>query len=160
MYPFVKIGSGYNSHEWSVLNEHLEALLVPAKTAQNTWMISELKGADRPELLIRDPHRSVVIQIKGSQIVATGTYKTLGLTLRFPRFIKLRLDRAADSSLNISQLNKLKEITGGTLATRKVDEIDAEPDIKKRQVNRPKGKMAIVQKRKRFSPLFYNFLGY
>ena len=142
MYPFVKIGSGYNSHEWSVINQHLEPLLVPTKTASNTALISELKGADRPELLVRDPHRSVVIQIKGSQIVATATYKTLGITLRFPRFIKLRLDRAADSSLNVVELNKLKEITAGTLAARGPIPAGAEP--KKRQGNRAKGKMAMV----------------
>lgn len=142
VYPFVKIGSGYNSHEWSILNQHLESLLVPTKTASNLSIISELKGADRPDLLVRDPHRSVVIQVKGSQIVATGTYKTLGITLRFPRFIKLRLDRAAESSLNVTELNKLKKITAGTLAARKATEIKNEP--KKRQVNRPKGKMAVV----------------
>lgn len=127
-----------------MLNQHLEALLVPTKMAQNTAIISELKCADRPELLVRDPHRSVVIQIKGSHIVASGTYKTLACTLRFPRFIKLRLDRAADSSLNSAQLNKLKEITGGTLSARKCDLNDAEPTTKKRQVNRAKGKMAMV----------------
>ena len=107
--PFVKIGSGYNSHEWSVMNQHLEPILIPTKTANSDQLssISDLKGADRPDLLVTDPHRSVVIQIKGSQILATGTYKTLGLTLRFPRFIKLRLDRAADSSLKISGNYKL-----------------------------------------------------
>lgn len=143
VYPFVKIGSGYNSHEWSVINQHLEPFLVPTKTASNTAIIAELKGADRPELLVRDPHRSVVIQIKGSQIVATGTYKTLGITLRFPRFIKLRLDRSAESSLNVVELNKLKEITAGTLAARKP--VVTFTETKKRQVNRAKGKMAMVQ---------------
>jgi hypothetical protein len=143
VYPFVKVGSGYNSHEWSVINQHLEPLLVPTKVASNTALIAELKGAERPELIVRDPHRSVVIQIKGSQIVASGTYKTLGITLRFPRFIKLRLDRAADSSLNVVELNKLKDITAGTLAARRpVLTGAAEP--KKRQVNRAKGKMAAV----------------
>lgn len=139
----MKIGSGYNSHEWSVINQHLEPLLVPTKTASNTAIIAELKGADRPELLVRDPHRSVVIQIKGSQLVATTTYKSLGITLRFPRFIKLRLDRAAESSLNVVELNKLKEITAGTLAARKANLTDA-AEPKKRQVNRAKGKMAMV----------------
>ena len=146
VHPFVKIGSGYNSHEWSTINQHLEALLVPTKTATNTSIIAELKGADRPDLLVRDPHRSLVIQIKGSQIVASATYKTLGVSLRFPRFIKLRLDRLAESSLNLIELNKLKEITAGTLAARLPSVTSSNSEPKKRQVNRVKGKMATVQK--------------
>lgn len=143
MLPFVKIGSGYNSHEWSVLNSHLEPVLI--KSDSRSSLISELKGSDRPDLVVSDPHRSVVTQVKGSQIVASGTYKSLGLTLRFPRFIKLRLDRAADSSLKVSELNRLKEITAGTLAKRAA--LSGNEEGKgKRQRNRAKGKMAMVNK--------------
>ena len=139
--PFVKIGSGYNSHEWSTLNQHLEPLLI--KPTSSTPSISELKGSDRPDLIVRDPLQSVVIQVKGSQIVASGMYKTLGLSLRFPRFIKLRLDRKADSSLKVVELMKLKEITAGTLVNRSAaDSLTKEK--KKRQVNRAKGKMITV----------------
>jgi ATP-dependent DNA ligase len=141
--PFVKIGSGYNSHEWSVLNQHLEHLLVPIKTATNLSMISDLKGADRPDLLVSNPQRSVVIQVKGSQLVASSTYKTLGMSLRFPRFIKLRLDRAGDSSMTEAELKKMMEITAGTMAAKsaKLGGIEEKP---KRQVNRAKGKMSMV----------------
>lgn len=142
MVPFVKIGSGYNCHEWSVINQNLEHLLVPIKTATNTAMVAELKGADRPDLLVSNPFKSVVIQVKGSQLVASGTYKTLGLSLRFPRFIKLRLDRAGDSSMNETELRRMKELTAGTMAARSAAiEQKAQP---KRQVNRAKGKMAMV----------------
>lgn len=103
--PFVKVGSGYNSHEWSLLNQRLEPILV--KIARQPDLV-ELTGADRPDLMVTDPFKSVVIQIKGSQLVASGTYKTLGLTLRFPRFIRLRLDRSADSSLKFSGINSRK----------------------------------------------------
>lgn len=141
--PFVKIGSGYNSHEWSVLNQHLEHLLVPIRSASNTAMISELKGADRPDLLVSNPHRGIVIQVKGSQLVASSTYKTLGMSLRFPRFIKLRLDRAGDSSMNETELKRLKELTAGTLAAKSAAiREDAKPARK--QINRAKGKMAMV----------------
>ena len=138
--PFVKIGSGYNSHEWSVLNSQLEPLLI--KSHAKSPLIAELKAAaDRPDLIVSDPHRSVVIQVKGSQIVASSTYKSLGLSLRFPRFIKLRLDRAGDSSLKISELMRLKELTAGTLAQRASASSVTQP---KKQNNRPKGKMAMV----------------
>lgn len=140
MLPFVKVGSGYNSHEWSVLNSHLEPILI--KSDHKSPLISELKGADRPDLIVSDPHRSVVIQVKGSQIVASNTNKSLGLTLRFPRFIKLRLDRSGDSSLKVSELHRLKEITAGTLAKRKA--LTCDSGKPKRQCNRPKGKMATV----------------
>ena len=141
--PFVKIGSGYNSHEWSVINQHLEPLLI--KPVPSDPSILELKGADRPDLIVRDPHQSIVIQVKGSQIVASGTYKSLGLSLRFPRFIKLRLDRRADSSLKVSELMRLKEITAGTLVNQSAaDSVLIDGGKKKRQVNRAKGKMITV----------------
>lgn len=97
--PFVKIGTGYNSHEWSLINQRLEPILV--KYFHQPDLI-ELTGSDKPDLIVSDPFKSLVIQIKGSQLVASGTYKTLGLTLRFPRFIRLRLDRSPDSSLKFS----------------------------------------------------------
>lgn len=146
--PFVKIGSGYNSHEWSTMNQYLEPLLI--KPTPTDPSISDLKGADRPDLIVRDPHQSIVIQVKGSQIVASATYKTLGLSLRFPRFIKLRLDRSAGSSLKVSELVRLKEITAGTLVNQSALESVAGTDAaaaankKKRQSTRPKGKMATV----------------
>lgn len=154
--PFVKIGSGYNSHEWSTINQFLEPLLI--KPTLSTPCIAELKGADRPDLVVRDPHNSLVIQVKGSQIVASGTYKTLGLSLRFPRFIKLRLDRVAGSSLKESELRRLKDITSGTLVNRSALE-SVESDgpgtggvgKKKRQSTRPKGKMATVTNINSFS---------
>lgn len=82
-----------------MLNQRLEPVLI--KTSP-TDFFGELKGADRPDLTVSDPSRSVVVQIKGSQILASGTYRSLGLTLRFPRFLKLRLDRNPDSSLKVS----------------------------------------------------------
>lgn len=138
--PFVKIGSGYNSHEWSIINQHLEPLLI--KPTATSPSISDLKGADRPDLIVRDPHQSLVIQVKGSQIVASATYKTLGLSLRFPRFIKLRLDRAAGSAMKVSELMKLKEITAGTLVNQSaLKSVNGDLAVKKK---RPKGKMATV----------------
>lgn len=115
-------------------------------------MVAELKGADRPDLLVTNPHRSLVIQVKGSQIVASASYKTLGMTLRFPRFIKLRLDRAGDSSMTEKELRRLKEITAGTLAKSGLVE-GGEEKQPKRQVNRAKGKMAMVR-------LIYTLRGY
>ena len=140
--PFVKVGSGYNSHEWSTINQHLEPLLI--KPTPSSPIISELKGSDRPDLIVRDPHQSIVIQVKGSQIVASGAYKTLGHTLRFPRFIKLRLDRAAGSSLKASELMRLKDITAGTLVNQSAVE-SVEGPARKRQGARAKGKMVAVQ---------------
>lgn len=91
-----------------MLNQKLEPVLIksPAYSATRQDFISELRGADRPDLIVSDPSRSVVVQIKGSQLLASGTYKSLGLTLRFPRFMKLRLDRNPDSSLKVSGINK------------------------------------------------------
>jgi ATP-dependent DNA ligase len=93
-----------------MLNQKLEPVLIksPAYSATRQDFISELRGADRPDLIVSDPSRSVVVQIKGSQLLASGTYKSLGLTLRFPRFMKLRLDRNPDSSLKVSGINKHK----------------------------------------------------
>lgn len=108
-------------------------------------MISDLKGADRPDLIVRDPHQSIVIQVKGSQIVSSSVNKTLGLSLRFPRFIKLRLDRKADSSLKFSELVRLKELTAGTLVNKSAVDSLGEVKKKQRKVNRPKGKMAMVR---------------
>ncbi len=101
VYPFVKIGSGYNGEEWSIMIQRLDALLKPYN-ASNYPFASDLSGQDRPDLLVTDPHQSIVVQLKGAQLWTSKAFKAVGYTLRHPRFVKLRLDRSPDSSLTLA----------------------------------------------------------
>lgn len=101
VYPFVKLGSGFNSEEWSIMIQRLDHLLKPYKPATCPFA-SELSSQDRPDLIVSDPHASIVIQIKGAQLWPSESFASCELTLRHPRFVKLRLDKTPESSLSIS----------------------------------------------------------
>lgn len=81
--------------------QRLDSLLKPYNAATYPFA-SDLSAQDRPDLLVSDPHQSIVVQLKGAQLWTSKAFKTAGYTLRHPRFVKLRLDRAPDSSLTIS----------------------------------------------------------
>lgn len=102
----MKVGSGFNAQEWAQLNEKLEPLLV--KSTSKCPFIKELHySIDIPDLVVTDLSQSVVIQVKGSQIIPSTINKSVGWTLRHPRYIRLRSDRSADSSLRLSGNNSL-----------------------------------------------------
>lgn len=101
VYPFVKIGSGYNGEEWSIMIQRLDALLQPYNPATCSFA-SELSGPDKPDLIVTNPNQSIVVQLKGAQLWSSKAFKSVGYTLRHPRFVKLRLDRAPDSSLTLA----------------------------------------------------------
>lgn len=101
VYPFVKVGSGYNCEEWMILIQRLDGILKPYN-ASTCHFASELSAQDRPDLLVTDPSQSIVVQLKGAQLWTSDSFKTAGYTLRHPRFVKLRLDRAPESSLSVT----------------------------------------------------------
>ncbi|XP_058064080.1 DNA ligase 4-like [Anopheles bellator] len=62
-------------------------------------------GQTVPDVWI-DPNVSVVLQLRGSELVRSGSYAA-GYTLRFPRIVSIRTDRRYDDVCTISEVEAL-----------------------------------------------------
>ncbi|MDA4132844.1 MAG: hypothetical protein OK454_06945, partial [Thaumarchaeota archaeon] len=62
---------------------------------------------ERPDVWIR-PSESIVLSAKAASIGESDQF-AVGLTLRFPRFRRLRLDRAWDTALNVDEFKALRK---------------------------------------------------
>jgi DNA ligase-4 len=62
--------------------------------------------ADRPDVYVSDLKKSVVLEIKATEIMASDSYPTK-CTLRFPRVVKIRYDKPADEAMTRQDLEKV-----------------------------------------------------
>jgi DNA ligase-4 len=74
------------------------------------WFI-HIDGKENPDMII-EPWHSQVAQVRGSQICDSSSFGAL-MTLRFPRFKTLRLDKSIDQAASISELKALAQKNNG-----------------------------------------------
>ena len=70
----------------------------------------------RPDLHI-DPKRSVVLQVKASEIIPSKEYE-IGFSLRFPRITKTRYDKNWDDAMSVKEFTDLRKSCDGKLAKK------------------------------------------
>jgi DNA ligase 4 len=109
-YSFFKVGGGFTANDYREIRHHTEGKWMKWDPARPPTELIELGGGDRqyerPDEWIK-PSDSVVISVKGASTNTTDQFR-IGLTLRFPRFRKLRLDKDWQSALSIGEFFDLK----------------------------------------------------
>ena len=106
---FFKVGGGFKVEDYAEIRHHTEGKWNKwdAKNPPTEFMaLAGGEKLERPDVWIR-PSDSVVVSVKAASITGSRTFAA-GLTLRFPRFRKLRLDRSWDSALNEDELLALQ----------------------------------------------------
>ncbi|KAK3340344.1 DNA ligase 4 [Neurospora tetraspora] len=108
---FFKVGGGFKAEDYAEIRHHTEGKWHDWDPSSPPTEYIELGGGDRlqyekPDVWIR-PSDSVVISVKGASITPSDQF-AMGWTLRFPRFRKLRLDRAWDSALDMDEFEALR----------------------------------------------------
>ncbi|XP_033127857.1 DNA ligase 4-like isoform X2 [Anneissia japonica] len=131
---FCKVGSGYTYKELYDLNVKLMPHWKPLE--KDKYPEHLLLSNEKPEIWI-EPSKSVIVQVKATEITYAKDYKT-GCTLRFPRVEKLRDDKAWNQCMTADELDNLKKLADGKLASRHAvhddDNQDIQPQVKKRKV--------------------------
>ena len=109
-FSFFKVGGGFKAADYAEIRHRTEGKWIRWDPKRPPTYLIELGGGDlqyeRPDVWIK-PDESVVLAVKAASISATDQFRT-GLTLRFPRFKKLRLDRDWQSALSLSGFSALK----------------------------------------------------
>ncbi|CAH1758823.1 13142_t:CDS:10 [Entrophospora sp. SA101] len=115
---FCRFGTGFSMKE----ADELKALKGWERFDPNdapSWLIV---GRDKPHMIIR-PEMSVVVQIRASEIIPTGSF-ACGYTLRFPRFEKVRFNKDWESSMTFEEMMNLRRFAAGRLQSKKVTDDD------------------------------------
>jgi DNA ligase-4 len=108
---FFKVGGGFKAEDYAEVRHHTEGKWVDWDPARPPSEYVELGGGERlqyerPDVWIR-PKDSIVLSVKAAAITQSDQF-ALGWTLRFPRFRRLRLDRAWDSGLDVDGFDQLR----------------------------------------------------
>lgn len=86
---------------------------------------------------------SKILQVKAAQLVPSEKYK-VGYTLRFPRVVKIRLDKDWNECLDLAGLKEIVQQFGGKYARRKYADAAGETKPRKKRKLAPAVKKVIA----------------
>ena len=109
-WSFFKVGGGMTANDYATIRHATENKWYKWDYKNPPTEYIELGGGDlqieKPDVWIK-PEDSLVIEAKAAEVVISDQFRC-GLTLRFPRFKKIRSDRDWQSSLSLSDFFELK----------------------------------------------------
>ncbi|KAM5445605.1 DNA ligase (ATP) [Microsporum audouinii] len=109
-YSFCKVGGGFTAADYANIRHHTDGKWHDWDAKRPPTEFIELAGGDaqyeRPDVWIK-PDDSVVLCVKAAAVTPSDQFR-LGLTVRFPRFKRLRMDKDWKSALSIQEFMDLK----------------------------------------------------
>jgi DNA ligase 4 len=109
-HSFFKVGGGFTAADYAEIRHRTDGKWIDWNPKAPPTEYIELGGGDlqyeRPDVWIK-PSDSIVLEVKAASIGTSDQFRT-GLTLRFPRFKKLRLDKDWQSALTMQEFLDLK----------------------------------------------------
>jgi DNA ligase 4 len=131
-HSFFKVGGGFTASDYAEVRHRTDGKWTGWNPNAPPTDFIELGGGDlqyeRPDVWIR-PSDSVVLEVKAASISISDQFRT-GLTLRFPRFKRLRVDKDWKSALSMQEFLDLKS---NVEKEKKDKEFRVDDDRKKRK---------------------------
>lgn len=123
-----KVGGGFKAEDYAEIKHLTEGKWQDWDAAAPPSDYVELGGGERlqyerPDVWIR-PRDSVVLSIKAAQFAPSEQF-AVGWTLRFPRFRKLRTDKAWDAGLDVDEFDALRSKVRQDEQARKAMEMES-----------------------------------
>ncbi|WDK15207.1 DNA ligase I [Colletotrichum graminicola] len=110
-FSFFKVGGGFCANDYAEIRHRTDGKWLQWDTRKPPVEYIELAGGDRqferPDVWIR-PRDSVVVEAKAASIGSSDQF-SLGFTLRFPRFRRLRTDKNWDDGLSVQEFLDLRK---------------------------------------------------
>ncbi|KAK9477284.1 ATP dependent DNA ligase domain-containing protein [Lipomyces japonicus] len=122
-YSFCKVGGGFTSNEYATIRHLTDGNwnIWDPKHPPTEYM--ELAGShnerEMPDVWIQ-PDKSVVLEVKAASSTASDMFRT-NVTLRFPRFRRLRQDKDYKTSLSLKEFMELKTEVEFELKEKKLE---------------------------------------
>jgi ATP-dependent DNA ligase I len=123
-----KVGNGLSDGVIAAISAAYAARMVPpasssaaAKGGQRTapaWL--DCQTAHLPDVVLRDPATADVMEVIGAELLVTKSH-TSGISIRFPRILKIRTDKSVDTATNLCELQQLFRTSKEKLSSAGVD---------------------------------------
>lgn len=134
--PITKVGTGYSLQELGELRRKLKDQWKPFRTAPEYWPKWTPGPGERPDYYIKDPSKSIILELKAAEIVPSEKFPT-SFTLRFPKVHKIREDKNWDQATTFPEVSQIMNSfsRGLTEKTAKIEEAHREsaPVVRKRR---------------------------
>ncbi|KAL2760963.1 hypothetical protein ACRALDRAFT_2039487 [Sodiomyces alcalophilus JCM 7366] len=107
-FSFFKVGGGLNADDYAEIRHRTDGHWQEWNPKKPPVEYIELANgtAEKPDLWIR-PKDSIVIEAKAASVGSSDQF-ALGITLRFPRFRRLRSDKRWDQGLSVQEFHDLR----------------------------------------------------
>ena len=107
--PFCKVGTGYSLEDLRQLREKLRSCMRPYNnTPPDYWPSWAPSVSERPDYVVTDPSKSVLLECRGAELVRTEKFPA-GICLRFPKVSRLRLDKSWDLCMTVAEVQNLTQ---------------------------------------------------
>lgn len=113
--PFCKVGSGLDKKELEMLRSSLTGNFLQINPSQKErvsypeyYSFTDFQSQDRPDAIVLDYKKSVVLQIRGSEIIHSSNY-AFPYTLRFPRTDRIRDDKTWEDAMTSNEFIQIVE---------------------------------------------------
>ncbi|KAL2397089.1 DNA ligase 4 [Exophiala dermatitidis] len=109
---FFKVGGGMTANDYATIQHDTDGKWIDWDPKRPPTQYIELGGGssvqkERPDVWIK-PEDSLVIEVKAAQVTASEDY-ACGMTLRFPRFKRLRRDKDWRTALSLEEFKDLRD---------------------------------------------------
>jgi len=104
--PFCKVGTGYSLPQLNELRTKLRPNWKRFTSSPDYWPPWSPPAKDRPDFFIDDPSKSVILEVKGAEIVDSDSFPS-ACVLRFPRVQNIRYDKAWNDAMTYQELRDL-----------------------------------------------------
>ena len=111
-YAVGRVGTGYGFARVKEIHEKLKGNLDNYdQKSRPDWLDGgwHPKPDNRPDLIVRDPSKSLVLEIKCAELVVSTEYGSVGRTFRFPRVERVREDKGADDVSTLDEVRRVAE---------------------------------------------------
>lgn len=121
--PVTKVGTGYSLHELAEIRRGLKDQWKAFRQSPDYWPKWVPGSGERPDYYIKDPSKSIILELKAAEIVPTEKFPS-NFTLRFPKVHKIRYDKNWDQATTLSEFNGIMDTfaRGLTEKTAKIEE--------------------------------------
>ena len=142
-YSFFKVGGGMTAGDYAEIRHRTDGKWTDYDAKNPPTEFISLAGGDKqyekPDVWIK-PTESVVVSVKAASVGTTDQFK-MGVTLRFPRFKRLRTDKDWKSALSIKGFLELKN---NAEQEKKEKEFQVDDERKKKRLRTTKKKSLTV----------------
>lgn len=147
-YSFFKVGGGFTAADYAEIRHRTEGKWMDwdPRNPPNEWI--ELGGwtsnrqFERPDVWIK-PEDSVVLSVKAASTHNTDQFR-VPVTLRFPRFKKLRTDKSWKEALSLQEFMTLKARAEEERQDKQDKQFQVD-DAKRKRSNRKRKREVVIQ---------------